>query len=338
MWATTAPKAPTCKASWISTRSRPAWRWPPVCTPPTATPSSPPPTTRASTPCGRTSDSTPSTSSETAFDSNYHSLQVNVRKSFGAAGQFNASYTWSKNLTDAGADSTAPQSSFNWHEGEYGPCPGDRTQVLTFNYVYTIPAFAHSHGVLNQALGGWEVSGIPTFYTGTPFTVTTSSVDPAGLGLLGTSASSSRPDEICNPQRQRSRTNYVAVTGVGKAHLVQHGLLRAGAAGRRPARQRRPRHGPRSRFLRLGRQPDEELQPVQGRPRQDCSFAGEAFNMLNWVNPAAFASTNITSASFGQINLPRRPPRATRRQDHVLSDAPGEACLDLQGCGEGAMV
>ncbi len=59
---------------------------------------------------------------ETAFDSNYHSLQVHIRKSFGAAGQFNVAYTWSKNLTDSGSDSAnAPQSSYNWHEGEYGP-------------------------------------------------------------------------------------------------------------------------------------------------------------------------------------------------------------------------
>jgi hypothetical protein len=29
---------------------------------------------------------------------------------------------------------------------------------------------------------------------------------------------------------------------------------------------------------------------------------GEAFNILNWVNPSGFASTNITSTNFGQIN------------------------------------
>ena len=35
-----------------------------------------------------------------------------------------------------------------------------------------------------HALGGWELSGILSTYTGAPFTVTTSSVDPAGLGIL----------------------------------------------------------------------------------------------------------------------------------------------------------
>jgi hypothetical protein len=240
-----------------------------------------------------------------AFDSNYHSLQVAVRKSFGAAGEFNVSYTWSKYLTDSGADSTAPQSSYNWHEGEYGPYPGDRQHVLVFNYVYTIPAFAHSHGVLHQALGGWEVSGLPTIYTGTPFTVTTSSLDPAGLGLLGSSASSSRPDMICDPRANQPH-NFTAVTGSGKPTwfntacfaAVPQGAIRPGNAGRGVVR------GPGFFGWDASLIKNFDLYK-EGRIKMQ--LRGEATNVLNWVNPAAFASVNITSASFGQINSFRSP-------------------------------
>jgi Carboxypeptidase regulatory-like domain len=77
---------------------------------------------------------------EAAFDSNYNSLQVSARRTFNSAGLVQLSYTWSKNLTDNASDrSNAPQNSYNWHEGEYGPATLDRTQVLTINYVYTIP-------------------------------------------------------------------------------------------------------------------------------------------------------------------------------------------------------
>jgi hypothetical protein len=138
---------------------------------------------------------------ETAFDSNYHSLQVSMRKNFRSAGLFNLAYTWSKNLTDNGSDrSNAPQNSYNWHEGEYGPYPGDRQHVLTLNWVYTLPIFQQSRGFVGGALKGWEFSGILSTYTGTPATVTTSSVDPAGLGLLGSSSASSRPDMVCDPR------------------------------------------------------------------------------------------------------------------------------------------
>ena len=138
---------------------------------------------------------------ETAFDSNYHSLQVSFRKNFRGAGLLNLSYTWSKNLTDNGSDrSNAPQNTYNWHDGEYGPYPGDRRQVFTLNYVYTIPIFRNGHGVVAQVLRGWELSGILSTYTGAPFTVTTSSVDPAGLGILsGGSQASLRPDMVCDP-------------------------------------------------------------------------------------------------------------------------------------------
>ena len=238
---------------------------------------------------------------ETAFDSNYHSLQVHIRRSFGGYGQFGVAYTWSKYLTDSGSDSgSAPQSSYNWHEGEYGPYPGDRQQVLTLNYVYTIPSFHHGHGFLNQALGGWELSGIPTFYTGTPFTVTTSSVDPAGLGLLGSSASSSRPDMICDP-RANQPAAYGAKTGTGVAPwfntacfvATPQGAVRPGNAGRGVVR------GPG--FFGWDASILKNFN-LYKENRIKLQLRGEAFNVLNWVNPAGFASTNITSTSFGEIN------------------------------------
>jgi hypothetical protein len=69
----------------------------------------------------------PITAIESAFDSNYNSLQVSLRKTFGAAGLVSFAYTYSKNnLTDNWSDrSSAPQNSYNWHEGEYGPAQYD---------------------------------------------------------------------------------------------------------------------------------------------------------------------------------------------------------------------
>ena len=67
---------------------------------------------------------------ESAFDSNYNALQVSVRRrSFPRAGFSRWSYTYSKVLTDNSSDrSNAPQNSYNWHEGEYGPASFDRSR------------------------------------------------------------------------------------------------------------------------------------------------------------------------------------------------------------------
>src|SRR5262249_39700555 len=104
---------------------------------------------------------------ESAFDSNHHSLQAELHRNFGSAGLLGVAYTWSKTLTDNSSDrSNAPQNSYNWHEGEYGRASFDRTQVLTINYVYTLPFFRRGRGFKSTALGGWELSGIMTTYTG----------------------------------------------------------------------------------------------------------------------------------------------------------------------------
>jgi hypothetical protein len=245
---------------------------------------------------------------ETAFDSNYHSLQVSFTRNFRAAGLFNASYTWSKNLTDNGSDrSNAPQNSYNWHEGEYGPYPGDRQQVLTLNWVYTIPIFQQSHGVVGQALRGWELSGILSTYTGTPATVTTSSVDPAGLGILGSSSASSRPDMICDP-RANQPGQYAGSVQSSAQNLtwfntacfapVPQGAVRPGNAGRGVIRT--------PGFFNIDASLMKNFRIAE---KVNTQFRLETLNTLNWVNPSGFASTNITSTVFGQISGFRAPRR-----------------------------
>ena len=250
----------------------------------------------------------PITDIETAFDSNYNSLQVMVHKSFGAAGLFSAAYTWSKFLTDSGSDrSNAPQNSYNWHEGEYGPYPGDRTQMLTGNYVYIIPIFRQSKGFVGQTLKGWEVSGIVSAYTGVPTTVTTSSVDPAGLGILGASPVSSRPDEICNPNvnapHQYAGSAQSSAAGLSWFNTacfapVPEGAVRPGNTGRYTVR------GPG--FFDLDA---SLLKNFSIKERANLQFRFETFNTLNWVDPVGFASANITSTVFGQISSFRAPRR-----------------------------
>lgn len=64
---------------------------------------------------------------------------------------------------------------------EYGPASWDRTHVATIDYVYTLPKLMDRGAFVKYALGGWEVSGITTFATGFPLTVT-SNGNPGTLG------------------------------------------------------------------------------------------------------------------------------------------------------------
>jgi hypothetical protein len=261
------------------------------------------------------------TAIESAFDSNYHSLQANLRKSFGWAGLIGVSYTFSKTLTDNGSDrSNAPQDAYNWHDGEYGPAPTDRRQVLTANYVYTLPFLNHGRGLLNSAVGGWQVSGIVAAYTGQPTTITTSGVDPAGLGIGNGGPASLRPDQICDPNQgaphtyggsAQSASQGLAWFNTACFAAVPQGVVRPGNAGRYTVR------GPG--FFNLDTSIMKNFN-ISKEGQWKLQLRAETFNTLNWVNPSGFASANNTSTVFGE-NVPYRAARRIqlRRQDQLLA-------------------
>ena len=109
---------------------------------------------------------------ENSGSSNYNSLQMSLRHSFSHGLTMQAAYTWSHALDNA--SSTYESSSFGavndytlsrW----YGTSDLNRTQVLQVNYIYALPFFKHStNGFVRSAIGGWQVSGIGSFFTGEP--------------------------------------------------------------------------------------------------------------------------------------------------------------------------
>jgi hypothetical protein len=235
---------------------------------------------------------------QSAFDSNYHSMQSSLRKDFKDSGLISFSFTWSKNLTDNSSDSgTAPQSAYNWHSGEYGPATLDRQRVANLNYVYTIPILKNSKGALAYAVKGWQLDGLMSFYTGSAFTVTTSNLDAAGLGMIGNSAASARPDMICDPNADAP---HLITQWFSKACFVPtpQGQVRPGNAGRGVVR------GPG--FENWDAAADKIFAIKE---RYKLQFRAEALNLFNHPNPNGFGSTNITSSLFGTISTFRAARR-----------------------------
>ncbi len=235
---------------------------------------------------------------ESWFNSNYNALQVTAQKRFKGDSQINANYTWSRNLTDNGSDrSNAPQSTYYFNKGEYGPATFDRTQIFNLNAIYMLPFYRTQQGAIGKTLGGWQASAIAQYYTGLPYTVTTSSSDPAAVGLLGSSASSARPDLVCNPYANwtSTRTSWFNTACFPNPALGQHHL---GDEGRGVLR------GPGyegwsialSKAVAFGAEAGYRL-----------VIRGEASNAFNHTNPSTFGSTNNTSSLFGTITGYRDP-------------------------------
>lgn len=114
----------------------------------------------------------------------YNSLQLQLKHQFSHGLTLQASYTWSKLITDinasaAGAGIATPgnvlsgsassNDPLNFRQ-QYGLAAFNRPQRFVVSYSYQIPY--KSEGWKEKALGGWGISGVTTVQNGLPFSVT----------------------------------------------------------------------------------------------------------------------------------------------------------------------
>ncbi len=116
-------------------------------------------------------------------DSWYNGMTVDLRRRLAAGLQFQLAYTWSKSISTADQTSRA-QLTFNRVSGYFldpahidadkSLSPWDSRHVAKFNYVYDLPFGPSRHwlsnGIASRVLGGWQLGGILTLKSGSPFT------------------------------------------------------------------------------------------------------------------------------------------------------------------------
>lgn len=232
---------------------------------------------------------------QTRFDSNYHSLQVTAQRRFSANSQVNLAYTWSKNLTNSQNESaTAPQNTYDLRS-EYARANLDRRHVLSINYIYELPFYRAGKDFKEKVLGGWQISGITYYFTGLGFTATTSSNDPAGLGLLGSSPSGARPDLLCDPNNNAPHT-FAQYFNTACFANPPAGVNRVGNESRNVIT------GPSTtRF-------DATLSKyIRFREARALQLRWEVFNVFNHTNFTTFGLSVATPSTFGTITGVRDP-------------------------------
>jgi hypothetical protein len=239
-------------------------------------------------------------------NSNYNALQTTLRKRLGYGLALLLSYTYSKTLDDVSSfniTGSAPTlvagendlAQNPWDlEAEYGRSLFDARQRLVFSYQWELPFWKHAQTWYQRALGNWELNGIVSASTGTPFTVYDSS-DPS---LQGQSPEISgfvgdRPNLVGNPNDGPKTASEWFNT---KAFQQNTQLGTFGNAGR-------------------------NIVQAAGVSEWDCGvsknfrlaesatlqFRGEFFNFLNRVN-FGVPNDDISSPTFGQVET-AAPPR-----------------------------
>jgi hypothetical protein len=118
--------------------------------------------------------------------SSYDGLQISLSRYFGPLNG-SLAYTWSHAIDD-GSDGSYTEivNSYN-PKGSTASSNFDERHVLEASLVYDVPFFTKT-GLLHSALGGWQISDLTSFQTGTPFSVVNQqNYDNAGTGNSSTS-------------------------------------------------------------------------------------------------------------------------------------------------------
>jgi hypothetical protein len=123
--------------------------------------------------------------------SNYDALTVSVNKRMYKGLQFQVSYNFAKNLSDAGgynpttfASSGGGQTSDYYHPNlDYGNVEYTRRNRLLITFLYELPFNHTPYKALTAVTGGWELSGVFLAQSGPFMTVLANGADPSGTNF-----------------------------------------------------------------------------------------------------------------------------------------------------------
>jgi len=222
----------------------------------------------------------------------YQSLQLTAQKRFRKGATVLAAYTFGKALDEANSTTrffaTAPGDPANLR-GSWGPATFDRTQRLVVSYNLAIPNPLGSHGAA-RILNGWELSGVTTFESGIPFSVTNTQSDLDHDGEAGAPGTGGRSDAVAGVQplfpgpNSSKLTQYLNPAAFALAPRSRYGTL-----GRDTMR------GP---GVNLWDMRISKLTPL--REQLKLRFLSEFFNF--WNHPAfGNPATTLGTATFGTI-------------------------------------
>ncbi len=237
-----------------------------------------------------------------ATNSTYHAGQVSLSRRFSTGAGFQVAYWYSKaldyvsSLNLAGSapqliagENDLPQNPFDWN-AEHGPSLFDSRHRVTASFLYEIPGFARSRGATKFLLDGWQLNGILTLASATPFTV----YDTTNASLQGshpeiTGFFSSRPDAVSDPNAGESTVEqWISPQAFRRLNPVTE-AGQFGNAGRNIAR------GPS-----VGDLDVALLKNFAFSERTRLQFRAECFNLTNHAN-FSLPVNDLASPSFGRI-------------------------------------
>jgi hypothetical protein len=128
----------------------------------------------------------------------YHGLQSKIEQRFSHGFYFLSSYTWSKSIDNQSNGTDDAVASGQYFQDALDPAMDrglssfDRTNRFVTSLVWEMPFGRSGNALVKGVLGGWQMSGILTAETGTPFSVLMACADVNAQG------NNCRPDLVGN--------------------------------------------------------------------------------------------------------------------------------------------
>jgi Carboxypeptidase regulatory-like domain len=117
---------------------------------------------------------------ENAGRSIYNSLQLSADRRYSGGLKVGVAYTLGRSEDNASGRRDVIWNSYD-DTNFWGPSSYDRTHVLSIYYIYDLPFWRNPTNIVQNILGGWQVSGATFLRSGTPFSITRTD-DRAGVG------------------------------------------------------------------------------------------------------------------------------------------------------------
>jgi hypothetical protein len=246
-------------------------------------------------------------------NSSYNALEASLRQRFSHGLSFLASYTYSKSIDDASSfnmtgsaakpvagENDLAQNPFDL-AAERGRSLFDARHRLVLSYQWSLPFWRQPHGWYQQVLGNWQVNGIATIMSGTPFTV----FDSTDFSVQGSAPEisgffSNRPNVVAgqNPNNGPKKPNDWLNASAFQQVIQDPNspVQQFGTAARNIAQGPGYVNWDFSAFKNIRIAESKEIQ-----------FRAEFFNILNHAN-FHLPDSDISSPTFNQI-LEAQPPR-----------------------------
>ncbi len=242
-------------------------------------------------------------------NSTYHALQTTLSRRFRGGLAFSTSYWYSKTLdyvSSMNVAGSAPrlvsgendiaQNPFDLR-AEHGPSLFDARHRWTANGTWALPFPASASSPARRVFSGWQLNGIVTVSSGTPFTVYDSrNVAQQGSHPEISGFAGSRPDAISDPNLgPRTVEQWVSPSAFRRLDAVSE-AGKFGNAGRNTVR------GPGQATLDLS-----VFRNFRTGEHLSWQFRLECFNVLNHAN-FGVPVNDLVSPNFGRI-VEAGPPR-----------------------------